>query len=102
MKFTILSMNREMPGLIFNNLRILWFMVPKHARSERGLPMNIHLTAQAGVHWFTDRFGFGIKPVGQESKLVGGNVATMDPVNQMRQKLRWKIVTADAQHGYSP
>ena len=47
-------------------------------------------------------FGFGIEPVGQQPKLIGGNVATMDPINQMRQKLRWKIVAADARHGYSP
>ena len=35
-----LPMNREVPALISNNLRTLWFMVPMHARSERRLPMN--------------------------------------------------------------
>ena len=35
-------MNRKVPGLIFNDLRNLRFMVPMHARSERGLPMNPH------------------------------------------------------------
>ncbi len=36
-----LPMNREVPALISNNLRTLWFMVPMHARSERRLPMNL-------------------------------------------------------------
>jgi hypothetical protein len=47
-------------------------------------------------------FGFDMKPVGQKSKLVGGNVATADPVKQVSQKWRRKIVAADAGHGYSP
>ena len=47
-------------------------------------------------------FGSSLKPVGQKAKLAGGNVAAMDPVKQMRQKLRWQIVAADAGHGYSP
>jgi hypothetical protein len=47
-------------------------------------------------------FGFGIKSVGQKSKLINGNVATADTVEQVREKLRRKIVAADAGHGYSP
>ena len=39
-RYAELSMNRKVPALIFNGLRTLRFMVPKHARSERGLSMN--------------------------------------------------------------
>src|SRR2546427_10552846 len=35
-----LSMNRKMPCLEMNKLRILRFMVPMHAKKERGIYMN--------------------------------------------------------------
>jgi len=47
-------------------------------------------------------FGFGIEPVGQKPKLIGGDVATTDAVEQMGEKLWRKIVPTDARHGYSP
>jgi hypothetical protein len=34
-------MNRKMPRLQMNKLRILWFMVPMHSKDERGLSMNL-------------------------------------------------------------
>jgi hypothetical protein len=52
--------------------------------------------------FFFRHFGLGIEPFGKQAKLVGGNISAADPVKQMGQKLRWKIVTADARHGYSP
>src|SRR5438309_1705652 len=36
-----LSMNRKMPCLEMNKLRILRFMVPMHSKNERGLSMNL-------------------------------------------------------------
>ena len=47
-------------------------------------------------------FGFGREPVGQQAKLIGGDVATADAIKQVREKLRRKIVAANARHGYSP
>lgn len=46
--------------------------------------------------------GFSREPVGEESKLVGGDVPPADAIEQVGQKLRWKIVAANARHGYSP
>jgi hypothetical protein len=50
----------------------------------------------------TAYFGFGREPVGQQAKLIGGDVATADAIKQVREKLRRKIVAANARHGYSP
>ena len=47
-------------------------------------------------------FGLGKESVGQKSKLIGGIVATIDTINQVREQLRWKMVAADTRHGYSP
>ena len=45
---------------------------------------------------------FGMKPVGQQPKLIGGNVSAGDSVEQMVKQARRQTVAADARHGYSP
>ena len=47
-------------------------------------------------------FGFGMEPVCQKAKLVGGDVPADDPVEQMIKQAGRKVVAANSRHGYSP
>jgi len=47
-------------------------------------------------------FWSGVQPIGEQAKLVGGNIAVADAVKQMFQQLWRKVLAADARHGHLP
>ena len=47
-------------------------------------------------------FGFGMEPVCQKTKLIGGNLPADDAVEQMIKQAGRKVVAANSRPGYSP
>ena len=49
--------------------------------------------------WASRHFRFGAEPIRQQPKLIGGNVAAADAVEQMIEEVWRKIVAPNSRHG---